>query len=198
MTQTLLLLASLGTAALIALAFYFNNVALKYLTVAALFFLANLMYFSLDGVKGWPAEEPTEVKGILASVVIVNPSSEESGGIYISLFPTLPKKWYEYEYPRTAPKTYFVEYSNDRAAEFELAKQAMEEGKEVRINGIPPKEGKGNGEGEEGEIPDNTVQMILETVKKLLPKESDTYKPEVPAVEIVTPTTPPSKESTTK
>jgi hypothetical protein len=198
MTQTLLLLVSLGTAGLIALAFYFNNVALKYLTVAALFFLANLMYFSLDGVKGWPAEEPIEVKGILASVVIVNPSSEESGGIYISLFPTLPKKWYEYEYPRLAPKTYFVEYSNDRAAEFELAKQAMEEGKEVRINGIPPKEGKGNGEGEEGETPDSTVQMILETVKKLLPKENDTYKPEAPAVEILTQTTPPSKESSQK
>jgi hypothetical protein len=193
MTQTLLLLVSLATAGIIALAFYFNNIKFKFLTVAALFLLANLAYFSLDGVKGWPAEEPGEVKGILATVVIINPNTGEDGAIYISLFPTLPKKWYEYEYPRLAPKTYYVEYSNDRAAEFELAKKAIEEGKEVRINGIPPKNAQGQGDGVESEPTENTVQMIIDTVKKLLPKEGDTYKPDAPSIEILAPVVPPQK-----
>ena len=66
------------------------------------------------------------------------------------MFPTLPKKWYEYEYPREAPKTFYVEYSNDRAAKFEQAKKAMEEGKEVRINGIPPKNSNGSADNTDG------------------------------------------------
>jgi hypothetical protein len=143
------------------------------------------MYFSLDGVKGWPAEEPNEVKGILASVVIVNPSSDDAGGIYISLFPKMTRKWHEYEYPREAPKTYYVEYSNDRAAEFELAKKAVEEGKEVRINGIPPKNGKGSSENSSEENVDNISSLIGNIISKLMSEERDTYKPEIPDVEIL-------------
>ena len=193
MTQTILLITGLSAALLLAISFYWNNWIVKFLAITVFVVLANAMYFSLDGVKGWPAEEPREVKGILASVVIVNPSSEDEGGIYISLFPTLPKKWYEYEYPRHAPKTFFVEYSNDRAAEFELAKKAMEEGKEVRINGIPPKEGKGRGEQGEGEDTGDVSQMIENMINKFLPNQKDTYKPEIPDVEILAPIVPPAK-----
>lgn len=195
MTQTLLLMTGLFTAMTMAVAFYWDNRITKFIVIAMFVFLANTIYFSLDGVKGWPAEEPKEVKGLLASVVVVNPSSDDDGGIYISLFPTLPKKWYEYEYPREAPKTFYVEYSNDRAAEFEKAKKAMEEGKEVRINGIPPKNSKGSSdssqEGEAGSI----TGAIQNLMKRLLPKEQDTYKPEIPDVEIMAPSVPREKGS---
>jgi hypothetical protein len=190
MTQLLLLILALFTAAIIAVSFYWNNQLTKFLSLAVFVFLANCVYFSLDGVKGWPAEEPTEIKGVLASVVIVNPTKEELGGIYISLFPTLPKKWYEYEYPRKAPKTYFVEYSNNRAAKFEMGKKAMEEGQEVRINGIPPKES--SGEGEESDA-DSFTNMIGNAIDKVLQKQKDTYKPDVPDIEILAPKVPPQK-----
>lgn len=193
MTQTILLIIALSVALMTAVAFYWNGKAIKFIVIGLFVILANTIYFSLDGVKGWPAEEPREVKGHLASVVVVNPSSDDDGGIYISLFPTLPQKWYEYVYPREAPKTYFVEYSNDRAAEFELAKKALEEGKEVRINGIPPKNGKGSGEQTvEGEN-SSVSAMLGNFMKKLLPKQGDTYKPEVPNVEILAPTVPREK-----
>lgn len=195
MTQTILLIAALFVATITAVSFYWNNKIIKFVVIALFVFLANTIYFSLDGVKGWPAEEPKEVHGILASVVVVNPSSDDAGGIYISLFPKTVKKWYEYEYPREAPKTYYVEYSNDRAAEFELAKKAMEEGKEVRINGIPPKNGKGSSDDSDGQETDNIVGTIQNLVKKLLPKQRDTYKPDIPDVEILAPSVPLEKGS---
>lgn len=195
MTQTILLIWALGTVLFCAIAFYFEKTILKFVAITALVVIASAVYFSLDGVKGWPAEEPNEVKGILASVVIVNPSSTDSGGIYISLFPTLPTKWYEYEYPREAPKTFFVEYSNDRAAQFELAKKAMEEGREVRINGIPPKNSSGTGQAVDGDMAEEIMSMISNMMTKMLPKEKDTYKPDAPAVEILAPVVPSAKGS---
>ena len=191
MTQTVLLLIALFTALVIAAAFYWNSRTIKVLVIALIVFLANAVYFSLDGVKGWPAEENREVKGILASVVIVNPSDSDPGAIYISLYPTVPKKWYEYVYPRVAPKTYYVKYSNDRAASFDKAKQAIEEGREVRINGIPPENG-GEGEGgnDEGEESSGILGQLLE---RLLPKAGDTYKPTIPDIEISEQVVPPEK-----
>lgn len=195
MTQTLLLIFALFSAIVMALSLYWNNLSAKFVSITLLVILANCVYFSLDGVKGWPAEEPNAVKGVLASVVIVNPSAEDAGGIYIGLFPNMPKKWYQYEYNRLAPKTYYIEYSNDRAAKFELAKKAMEEGKEVQINGIPPKDGSGEGEvSQEVTDPAEALGNILSGIMKMLiPKERDTYKPNVPDIDIVAPTVPPAK-----
>jgi len=194
MTQTILLFIALLTVTMTAISFYWNDKVTKFIVIALFVALANSIYFSLDGVKGWPAEEPGEVKGILASVVVVNPSppDSEEGGIYISLFPTLPKTWYEYVYPRTAPKTFYVKYSNDRAAKFETAKKAMEEGKEVRINGIPPMN-TSEGEMEDGD--DSIEGIVSKAMKKLLPKQKDTYRPNVPDVEIIEQDTPPQKET---
>lgn len=189
MTQLFLLMIALFVAAMIAISFYWNNKTTKFVVIALLAFLANAVYFSLDGVKGWPAEETQEIKGRLASVVIVNPSNNSEGAIYISLFVTTPHKWYEYVYPRYAPKTFFIEYSNNRAAEFEKAKQAMMEGKEVRINGIPPKSSAG-GENGEGEVDDSIAGTIGNFLEKILPKQGDTYNPKVPDVEIIAPEIP--------
>lgn len=194
MTQTLLLVMGLFVAAYIAGSFYYDN-WINRLAVLTLFVcLANALYFSLDGVKGWPAEEPKELKGVIASIVIVNPSSEDEGAIYVSVFLSEKQKWYEYEYPRLAPKTFYIKYTNSRAAKFENAKQAMEEGKEVRINGVPAEQGTGEGEEFDGDTSDDISQMLMDIVNKMLPNQKDTYKPEAPNdIEVVERGTPPAK-----
>lgn len=192
MTQMFLLLIGLTAAASMAIAFYWNNVSFKLLVLTTYAVLASAVYFSLDGVKGWPAEEKREVRGTLASVVIVNPSEKGEGAIIISLFPTGTSEWYEYEYPKYAPKTFYLKYSNDRAAQFEAAKQALVDGKEVRINGIPPETSSKDGENGEGEV--STIEGIIgEYLERILPKQGDTYKPEIPDIEIVSPSIPPQK-----
>lgn len=192
MTQMILLIIGLTAAASMAVAFYWNNVVLKLFVLTTYAVLASAVYFSLDGVKGWPAEESRQVSGTLASVVIINPSEKGEGAIIISLFPTGTSEWYEYEYPKYAPKTFYLKYSNDRAAEFEAAKQALMDGKEVRINGIPPEtSSKGTKDGE-GEI--STIEGIIgDYLERILPKQGDTYKPEVPDIEIISPAIPPQK-----
>lgn len=183
MTQTLVLIIALATAGMIALAFYYNN-WIKFIVIALIVALANMIYFTFDGVKGWPAEERREVKGNLATVVIINPSENSEGAIIISLFPTTPTEWYEYEYHRYAPKTYFIEYSNDRAAQFEKAKQALMEGKEVRINSIPEATAEGGQEGEGSSI-EVVSEIVGDFLNRLLSPQGDTYKPEIADIEII-------------
>ena len=134
MTQIFLLIMALFVAAYVALSFYYDNWINRFAVLTLFVCLANAVYFSLDGVKGWPAEEPHEVKGTLASVVILNPSEKNEGAIYIGVFLKDPGKWYEYKYSRIAPKTFYVKYSNSRASQFEKAKKAIQEGQEVRIS----------------------------------------------------------------
>ena len=190
MTQYIILSFALFISVIIAAAFYYKSVALKFLAILFVVILANMIYFTFDGVKGWPANETREVKGMLASVIIINPSEMSEGAIIISLFPSTEPKWYEYEYPNYAPKTYYLEYSNDRAAEFEKAKTAMMEGKEVRINGIPSKNA-------EGEVPSDglssTAEAINNFLEKILPAMRDTYKPKIPDIEILRSEPPPEK-----
>lgn len=194
MTQTLVLIIALATAGMTALAFYYNN-WIRFIVIALVVLMANMIYFTFDGVKGWPAEEPREVKGILATVVIINPSDKSEGGIIISLYPTIPTEWYEYEYHRYAPKTFFVEYSNDRAAEFEKAKKALMEGREVRINGIPEKVSSGGeeGSGQEGDAIEMISDMVGNFLDRLLSNQGDTYRPEVSDIQIMEQTIPPQK-----
>ena len=123
MTQTLLLIIALLAVSVMAISLYWNNFHTKFASIALFIILANCVYFSLDGVKGWPAEEPREVKGTIASIVIVNPSESFEGAIYVGVFLSEENEWYEYDYPRISPKTFYVKYSNNRAAEFEKAKQ---------------------------------------------------------------------------
>lgn len=193
MTQHLMLVIALFAALVISAALYHKSVILKFLAISFVVLIANMIYFAFDGAKGWPAEEKDDVKGMLASVVIVNPSENNEGAIYIGLFPSTPYSWWEYKYPRLAPKTFYVKYSNDRASKFEEAKQAMNEGKEVRINGIPPENFQ---EGEEASnidsMEEGMIGAINGLIQKLLPKkQKDTYTPKVsPDVEIITPELP--------
>ena len=193
MTQNLLLIMGLVMVCMMAISFYWNDIITKFVVLAMFVALANSIYFSLDGVKGWPAEENAEIKGTLASVVIINPSEAGPGSIYIGVFMKDPPKWYQYDYPRIAPKTFYIRYSNSRASQFEKAKQAMQDGQEVRINGIPPMEGQGEGEEYEGEVSDISA-MIGNLIAKLMPKQKDTYQPTAPKnIEIVEPSVAPEK-----
>lgn len=192
MTENILLFIALTAFAVLGLALYRNNVAMKFAVITVYAVLTSSVYFALDGVKGWPAKEQQEVKGILATVVIINPSDKGEGGIIISLFLTEPAKWHEYEYDKTAPKTFYVKYTNDRAAQFEAAKQALMEGKEVRINGIPSEVSTG-GEVGEGSVNEMLQNMISQYLNKILPKQGDTYIPNVPDIEIVDQVVPPEK-----
>ena len=193
MTQTLLLIIALLAVSVMAISLYWNNFHTKFASIALFIILANCVYFSLDGVKGWPAEEPREVKGTIASIVIVNPSESFEGAIYVGVFLSEENEWYEYDYPRISPKTFYVKYSNNRAAEFEKAKQAMKEGKEVHIDGIPPMEGQGEGEEYDGIITDIS-SIIGDMIAKIMMKQEDTYEPGRPkGIEIVEPGSPPSK-----
>jgi len=192
-TQTFLLIFALITFAFLTISLYWNNIVNKFVMLTVYCFLASAVYFALDGAKGWPAEEPTEIKGQLITVVIVNPSQSDPGGIYIGVFETDPKNWWQYSYPRYAPKTYFVRYSNNRAAEFEKANQALKEGRQVKIDGLPPMEGSGEGEPYDGEALDIS-QMISNMINKLMSKQDDTYTPTTPKnLEIVEEGSPPSK-----
>lgn len=192
MTQYIILAFALLTALVLAGALYYKSISMKFMSVLFAVILANMIYFTFDGVKGWPANEKSEVKGVLASVIIINPSNVSDGAIIISLFPSTEAKWYEYVYPNYAPKTYYLEYSNDRAAEFEKAKEAMMEGKEVRINGIPAKNAGGDAE---GEGLDDVTEMINNLINKFMPSMGDTYKPKTPDIEIMRQEQPPEKGS---
>lgn len=194
MTQTILLLIGLATVSIMAIAFYWNDWVTKFTVLAFCVVLANSVYFALDGVKGWPAEEPTVVKGSLASVVIIGPTPDKPGAIYVGIFLNMPKNWYQYEYPRVAPKTFFVEYSNSRAAQFQKAKKALEEGKQVQINGIPPKEGGEQGEPYDGETTD-FMKIINAVAAQLMSKQKDTYTPKHLDIVIEDQKTPPLKET---
>jgi hypothetical protein len=192
MTENILLFIALTAFAVLGLALYRNNVVMKFAVLTVYAVLTSSVYFALDGVKGWPAKEQQEVKGILATVVIINPSDKGEGGIIISLFLTEPAKWHEYEYDKNAPKTFYIKYTNDRAAQFESAKQALMEGKEVRINGIPSETSPG-GESSEGSVNEVLQGIISQYLNKVLPKQGDTYAPKVPDIEIVNQVVPPQK-----
>lgn len=194
MTQTLLLIMAFFVVSYAAISYYYDNWINKLAVITLFVCLANAIYFSLDGVKGWPAEEPKELKGNIASIIIVNPSSDDAGGIYVSVFLSEEPKWYEYVYPRYAPKTFYIKYTNSRAAKFEKAKQALEEGKEVRINGIPAEQGTGDGEEIDSDGTDDVTQMLMDMINKILPNQKDTYKPDAPNdIEIVERGAPPAK-----
>ena len=192
MTENILLFIALTAFVVLGLALYRNNIAMKFAVLTVYAVLTSSVYFALDGVKGWPAKEQQEVKGILATVVIINPSDKGEGGIIISLFLTEPAKWHEYEYDKNAPKTFYIKYTNDRAAQFESAKQALIEGKEVRINGISSEVTPG-GEVGEGSINEMIQAIIGQYLNKILPKQGDTYTPNVPDIEIVKQAVPPQK-----
>jgi len=191
MTQGILVFISLQIVLMMSIAFYFNNAISKFLVVFLLVLFANGIYFLFDGIKGWPTEDTSNVKGTLSSVTIINPSETDKGAIFITVFLETPPGWYEYHYHRNSPRLFYVKYSNDRAAKFEEAKEALEEGKEVKINGIPAET---SSEGTDA-LDDSIAGLVNQILDKIMSSQKDTYKPETSDIEIQEQEVPPTKGS---
>jgi hypothetical protein len=187
MIQLILLSIAVAFFFILAVTYFWNNLPLKFASLVFAVVLANGVYFSLDRMAGWPVEAK-QVKGIVASITMVNPTDTEEGGIYISVFSTLPTAWYEYVYPRKAPRMYYLEYSNYRATQFERAKEQMKEGMRIRINGIPPKDDPKETRQGEGNSDADGQSMFNDLTDKIFGDQNeDTYLPEVPNLEPETP-----------
>jgi hypothetical protein len=183
MIQLILLSVAVVFFFILAVTYFWNNVPLKFASLVLAVVLANGVYFSLDRLAGWPVEAK-QVKGIVASITMVNPTETEEGGIYISVFSSLPVGWYEYLYPRKAPRLYYLEYSNYRATQFEKAKEQMKEGMRIRINGIPPKDDPKETRQGEGNSDADGQSLFNDLTDKIFGDQNqDTYLPEVPNLE---------------
>lgn len=138
---------------------------LKLSTITLLFIIVNMIYFSFDSLKGWPSHDKIE-KGQLVYVDIVEPTDTYNGAIYVyvRLEPTA-HTWYSkyinyFYWDSMAPRSYYIPYTKQSSASMREAKEAMEKGFIVEIEGESAEtqsNGDGQAQGEEGnggELPD--------------------------------------------
>lgn len=187
MIQLILLSVAVAFFFILAVTYFWNNLPLKFASLVFAIVLANGVYFSLDRMAGWPVDAK-DIKGTIASITMVNPTETDEGGIYIAVFSTLPLEWYEYIYPRKAPRLYFLEYSNYRAQEFERAKEQMKEGMRIRINGIPPIDDPKQKSAGDGNSDTDGKSLFNDLTEKMFGEQNqDTYQPDVPNLEAENP-----------
>ena len=133
--------ACLAFAISFAMMLYFNKVFwYKLLTVTLTFVIANMVYFSLDSVKGWPSHQKI-TKGQLVFVSILEPVDSYPGAIYVYVIAEpVQSKWYDefvkYVYwDQNAPRSYYIKYTKQSSEQMRAAQQAMEQGYIVEISG---------------------------------------------------------------
>lgn len=133
--------ACIAFAVSFAVMLYYNKVFwFKISTITVLFAIANMVYFSLDSVKGWPSHDRIS-KGQLVFVQVVEPGDGYPGAIYLLVrIDVKDKNWYSpyvnYVYwDDQAPRSYYIPYTEKTAKDMREAKQAMENGYIVEING---------------------------------------------------------------
>lgn len=160
----------LTTSIVFALSFafmiYFNKTFwLKLLTITLLFAIVNMMYFSFDTLKGWPSHDKI-TKGQLVHVEIVEPTETYPGAIYVSVRVEQEEQYWYSKYVNfiywdsMAPRSYYIPFTEQSSSKMREAKEAMEKGFIVEIEGESAKtESNGNGkapseEGNGGELPD--------------------------------------------
>lgn len=133
------------TGILFALSFafmiYYNRLFwLKISTITLLFALVNMIYFSFDSIKGWPSHDVIK-KGQLVYVEIVEPSETYKGAIYVYVRVDLEEQhWYSkyinyYYWDSMAPRSYYIPYTEKSSQQMREAKEAMENGYLVEVNG---------------------------------------------------------------
>lgn len=161
-----ILTASILFAVSFAFMIYYSKVFwFKISTVTLLFAIVNMIYFSFDTIKGWPSDDKIP-KGQLVYVEIVEPTETYTGAIYVYVRHE-PKEdnWYtkylSYVYwDSMAPRSYYIPYTNQSSKFMREAKEAMENGFIVEVEGESAKtksNGDGEAEGDEGnggELPD--------------------------------------------
>lgn len=120
---------------------YYSKVFwLKLSTVTLLFILVNMIYFGFDSLKGWPSNDKI-TKGQLVYVEIVEPTETYDGAIYlyVRLEPeeeTWYSKYINFKYwDEYAPRSYFMPYTEKTSKTMREAKEAMEKGFIVEVEG---------------------------------------------------------------
>lgn len=118
--------------------YYNKSIGLKIVTVAALFFLSNLLYFSFETYKGWPSEQSLPKKGKLISSMVDEPSENYSGSIYLWISYEAEHGFfqrifnYRYAYSE-APRGYRIRYDKSLSKRLQQAKEAAQNGFVVEI-----------------------------------------------------------------
>lgn len=133
-----------------SLMIYFSRVlTFKLITVAVLFVISNLIYFSFDSIKGWPATEHLPKKGQLIWGVVQEPTDTDPGAIYLwVVYDETETGWLQhivtYKPEVQSPRAFKIKYSKKTASQLQKAKEAMEQGFGVELD---PSEGQ-TGDGE--------------------------------------------------
>lgn len=137
-----------------ALTLYYSRIFwFKIVTVTLLFAIANMVYFSLDSVKGWPSHDKI-TKGLLVFVQVVEPGDGYPGAIYLYVQPELEENnWYapyiNYVYwDSLAPRSYYIPYTEKTAKEMREAVEAMAQGYIVEVDGETATADNGNENGD--------------------------------------------------
>ena len=145
--------------------YYNKSFWLKLSTITLLFAIVNMIYFSFDTLKGWPSHDKI-TKGQLVYVDIVEPTETYPGAIYVYVRINETKHtWYDkyinyFYWDSMAPRSYYIKYTKQTSASMREAKEAMEQGFIVEIEGESAQSnsnGDGQAEGEQGnggELPD--------------------------------------------
>lgn len=143
--------------------YYNKSFWLKLSTITLLFAIVNMIYFSFDTLKGWPSHDKI-TKGQLVYVDIVEPTETYPGAIYVYVRINETKHtWYDkyinyFYWDSMAPRSYYIKYTKQTSASMREAKEAMEQGFIVEIEGESAQSnGNGQAEGEQGnggELPD--------------------------------------------
>lgn len=154
----------------------------KILTITLLFVIVNMLYFSFDSVKGWPSHEKI-TKGQLVYVEIVEPSETYDGAIYVYVR-IEPKEhsWYDkyidYIYwDSFAPRSYYIPYTPQSSSKIREAREAMEKGYIVEIEGDSA-ESSGEGDSQESSEEGNGTER---------PDGGDSENYRVPHLKLVDP-----------
>lgn len=122
----------------IALQMYFNkSFMLKILAITLLFVSSTIIYFTLEGYKGWPSHKHIG-KGYLISAFVSGPTETSSGDIYIwVLDDPREKTLFEkiFYYTEQAPRAYWLPYSRETESKLNDAMGKIEQGYLVEIEG---------------------------------------------------------------
>lgn len=135
-----LVLFLLGFATLYCIQLIFNrSIFIKILAITYLFVVSSGMYFSFDTYKGWPSDRK-ETKGVLVYALVIEPTSEKEGSIYLWIVPEKSKETSfitnltTYNYPHdTAPRSYRLKYNNKLSSAVNNALEQIQNGQMVTI-----------------------------------------------------------------
>ena len=146
--------------------YYNKSFWLKLSTITLLFAIVNMIYFSFDTLKGWPSHDKI-AKGQLVYVDIIEPTDTYSGAIYVYVrHEQKEQNWYDkyinyFYWDSLAPRSYYIKYTKQTSSSMREAKEAIENGYIVEIEGESAQEGstgedtsaQGGEQGNGGELP---------------------------------------------